>query len=137
MKTFTPTPTDIKRNWHLVDASDQVLGRLATQVSIWLMGKHKTSFATHMDMGDNIVVINAAKVVTTGNKEADKKYYRHSGYPGGLRTTTLDKLRQTKPTEIIKHAVSGMLPKNKLRDRRLLRLHIYAGDTHPYGQHFK
>lgn len=134
MKTYSPKSSEIHRDWHLIDASGQILGRLAAQVAIWLSGKHKPVFATHMDMGDNIVIINAAKIVVTGNKAQNKVYYRHSGYPGGLKTTSYS---TTPPQDAIRHAVSGMLPKNKLHDPRLLRLHIYVGDTHPYGQHFK
>ncbi|KKU29181.1 MAG: 50S ribosomal protein L13 [Candidatus Amesbacteria bacterium GW2011_GWA2_47_11b] len=133
MKTYTPTVSEIDRKWHLVDASGQALGRLATQIAIWLSGKHKPVFAAHLDMGDNVVVINAAKVVLSGNKAQSKVYYRHSGYPGGLKVTPYSKLG---PQEAIRHAVSGMLPKNKLHDPRLLRLHVYSDATHPHGQHF-
>ena len=133
IKTFSPTPKDITRSWHLVDAKGQILGRLATQMAILLMGKHKPSFAPHLDSGDEVVVVNASQIVVTGNKAQTKVYNRHSGYPGGLKSTSY---ALAKPEDIIKHAVAGMLPKNKLQDPRLLRLHIYAGDTHPYGQHF-
>ncbi len=133
MKTYSPKVSEIHRDWHLIDATGLSLGRLATQIAIWLTGKHKPTFAAHMDIGDNIVVINAAKVVLTGNKAKAKVYYRHSGYPGGLKVTSFSSLG---PEEAIRHAVSGMLPKNKLHDPRLLRLHIYVGDTHPYGQRF-
>ena len=133
MKTYTPTSSEVRREWHLIDATGLVVGRLATQIAIWLSGKHKPTFAAHLDMGDNVVVINAAKIVLSGNKAQSKVYYRHSGYPGGLKITPFSKLG---PQEAIRHAVSGMLPKNKLHDPRLLRLHIYADTTHPYGQHF-
>lgn len=133
MKTYSPKSSEIQRQWQLVDATGQSLGRLATQIAIWLTGKHKATFASHIDMGDNVVVINAAKVVLTGNKAKEKVYYRHSGYPGGLKVTSFSSLG---PEDAIRHAVSGMLPKNKLHDPRLLRLHIYMGSTHPYGQHF-
>ena len=134
MKTYSPKVSEIHRDWRLVDASGQILGRLATQIAIWLSGKHKPVFASHLDMGDNVVIVNAAKIVVTGHKAHAKVYYRHSGYPGGLKVTAFAK---AKPEDIIKHAVAGMLPKNKLHDPRLLRLHIYAGETHPYGQHFE
>lgn len=133
MKTYSPKSSEIQRQWQLVDAAGLSLGRLATRITIWLTGKHKATFASHLDMGDNVVVINAAKIVVTGNKAQTKVYYRHSGYPGGLKVTSF---AQAKPEDIIKHAVSGMLPKNKLRDPRLLRLHIYPSEIHPYGQHF-
>ena len=133
MKTYSPKASEIHRDWHLVDASGQTLGRLATQVAIWLSGKHKPVFASHIDMGDSVVIVNAAKIVLTGNKAQAKIYYRHSGWPGGLKTTPFSKLG---PEGAIRHAVAGMLPKNKLHDPRLLRLHIYADTTHPYGQHF-
>jgi len=133
IKTFTPTPKDITRSWHLVDAKGQILGRLSTQIAILLMGKHKPSFAPHLDTGDEVVVVNAAQIVVTGNKAQTKVYNRHSGYPGGFKSTSY---ALAKPEDIIKHAVAGMLPKNKLQDPRLLRLHIYAADAHPYGQHF-
>ena len=134
MKTYTPTASEIDRKWHLVDASGQALGRLSTQIAIWLSGKHKPTFAAHLDMGDNVVVINAAEIVLSGNKAQSKVYYRHSGYPGGLKVTPYSKLG---PQEAIRHAVSGMLPKNKLHDPRLLRLYVYTDATHPYVQHFK
>ena len=137
MKTYSPSAFDITRSWHLINAQGQILGRLATQVAVFLTGKHKPTFTSHLDTGDNVVIINSEKIVTTGKKEAQKNYYRHSGYPGGLKQTTLGKLREDHPDRIIIHAVSGMLPKNKLRDPRLKRLHVVIGDQHPYGQHFK
>lgn len=132
-KTFTPTPKDITKDWHLIDAKGQILGRLSTQIAILLMGKHKPSFAPHLDAGDEVVVINASQIIVTGNKAQTKVYNRHSGYPGGFKSTSY---ALSKPEDVIKHAVSGMLPKNKLQDPRLLRLHIYTSDTHPYGQRF-
>ena len=137
MKTYSPSKTAVKRNWHLLDAKDQVIGRLATQAAVFLMGKHKTDYVHHLDWGDHVVVINAASARVTGNKETQKVYTRHTGFPGGLRQITLEKLRIKKPEFIIEHAVSGMLPKNKLRDEMLKRLHVFVGDTHKYGQHFK
>ena|SRR3989338_2950359 len=137
MKTYSPSQSSVKRNWHLLDAKDQVIGRLATRAAELLMGKHKVDFVRHLDWGDHVVVINSAIVKATGNKDTQKVYTRHTGYPGGLRQITLEKLRLSKPEEIIKHAVSGMLPKNKLRDRMLLRLHVFSEEKHTYGQYFK
>lgn len=135
-KTYSPSIKDLKRNWHLIDASDQVLGRIATQAAHLLMGKHKVDFVRHLDWGDHVVIINAEKAVTTGRKETQKKYVRHSGYPGGYRETTLEKLRAEKPTEVLKHAVSGMLPNNKLRDRMIKRLYLIVGSENPYAKYF-
>lgn len=137
MTTLTPKPAEVHRSWHLIDAKGQVLGRLATQASIWLMGKHKTNFARHVDLGDHVVVVNAAAVTATGRKETQKLYHRHSGYPGGMVVTTLKQMRDRHPERIIEHAISGMLPDNKLKDHMLSHLHIYPGSEHPYGQHFK
>ena len=132
MKTFTPTPKDIKRDWFVVDATDQVLGRLATQVAHRLRGKHKPEFAHHMDNGDFIVIVNCEKIRVTGNKVAAKMYYRHSGYVGGLKEITLEKVLQTKPHLALMHAVKGMLPKNRLGRAMLKKLKIYAGNDHPH-----
>ena len=132
MKTFSPTPNDIKRDWYIVDATDQVLGRLAAQVSHRLRGKHKPEFAHHMDNGDFIVIINCEKIRVTGNKIAAKKYYSHSGYVGGLREITLEKVLQSKPHLAIMHAVKGMLPKNRLGRSLLKKLKVYAGNEHPH-----
>lgn len=123
---------DIKRNWHLIDVSGKVLGRIATEIVRVLQGKNKTDFVPYLDVGDNVVVINAAKVMLTGKKMETKTYKYFSGYPGGLREVTAAKLIKSKPEEIIKRAVSGMLPKNKLRDRRLARLHIFSGSDHSF-----
>ena len=114
MKTYSTKASDIKREWHAIDASDKVLGRLATQVASLLMGKHKPIFSSNLDTGDFVVVINAEKVRVTGNKTKQKVYYRHSGYPGGLRSINLEKMMQTNPTRVIEHAVKGMLPHNRL-----------------------
>lgn len=127
---------EIKRYWHLVDARGKILGRLATQIAQLLMGKSKTYFSRHLDGGDYVVVINAENIVTTGKKGEQKIYTRYSGYPGGLKKQTLNELKATRPEEVIRHAVAGMLPKNKLRKRMLSRLHIYAGDKHPYQDKF-
>ncbi len=132
MKTFSTKPSDIKREWHTFDASDKILGRLATQVARLLMGKHKPIFARNMDTGDFVVVTNADKVRVTGNKLKQKLYYRHSGYPGGLKTRSLEEMMQTKPTWVIEHAVKGMLPRNRLGASMLKKLKVYVGDTHPY-----
>lgn len=135
MRTTKPTRAqDIKRAWHLVDVGGKVLGRVATQIVSLLMGKGKPYFVRNQDVGDYVVVINAKNVMTTGKKEKQKKYYRHSGYPGGLKVETLDKLRARKPEDIIRHAVKGMLPQNKLRDRMLKRLFVFVEKEHSYGE---
>ena len=132
MKTFSPTPKDIRREWFVVDAADQVLGRLATQIAHRLRGKHKPEFAPHMDNGDFIVVLNCEKIRVTGNKAASKMYYRHSGHVGGLKSTTIEKLMETKPHLAIMHAVKGMLPKNRLGRAMMKKLRIYVGNEHPH-----
>lgn len=128
---------EIKREWHLLDAKDKILGRLATQVAGLLMGKGKPYFVRHLDCGDFVVVVNAQKIKVTGKKEEQKIYYHHSGYPGGLRATPLRAWRQKSPERIIIHAVRGMLPQNKLRDRFLKRLYVFAGEQHPYKDKLK
>jgi large subunit ribosomal protein L13 len=134
----TPTKaTDIKRGWHLVDVDGKTLGRVATDIARLLMGKGKPYFVRNLDCGDYVVVINAKDVVVSGNKEEQKNYYRHSGYPGGFKKETLKELRARKPEEIIKHAVKGMLPQNKLRDRMLKRLFVFAGEEHRYKDKFR
>ena len=133
MKTFSPTPEHIDREWFVVDATEQVLGRLAAQLAHRLRGKHKPEFAPHMDNGDFIVVVNCEKIRVTGTKLATKKYYRHSGYVGGLREITLGKLMEKKPTEALMTAVRGMLPKNRLGRAMLKKLKIYAGTEHPHS----
>jgi len=132
MKTYSTKASDIKREWHIIDASDKVLGRLATQVASLLMGKHKSIYSPNLDTGDFVVVINAAKVQVTGNKMKQKLYYRHSGYPGGLKSISLEKMMQTHPTRVIEHAVKGMLPHNRLGAKMFKKLKVYAGDTHPH-----
>lgn len=137
-KVTRPTKlSEIKRDWHLVDVRGEILGRIATDIAKLLMGKAKPYFARNQDCGDHVVVINAKEVKVTGKKEKQKKYYRHSGYPGGLKIEVLDKLRARKPDEIVHHAVKGMLPQNKLRDRMLTRLYIFGGEEHPYKSKFK
>lgn len=117
----------VERSWHLLDAKGQVLGRLTTRVAVLLMGKDKPAWVPYLDLGDNVVVINAKEVSVTGKKETQKRYYRYSGYPGGLRSETLGQLRSRRPTEVIRHAVLGMLPKNKLASRMITHLYIYPG----------
>lgn len=137
MSTYSPKKEEIKREWHLFNAQGEVLGRLSTQIAQFLMGKNKPIFVRHLDIGDHVVVVNAEKITVTGKKEKNKKYYHHSGYPGGLKITPLEKMRKEHPERIIIHAVSGMLPQNKLRDRMLLRLHVFSGDEHPFKDKFK
>ena len=132
-KTYQLKQKEIKREWHLMDAKGQILGRLSTQIATKLIGKHKKNYVSYLDIGDYVVVINASSVSVTGNKEEQKTYYRHSGYPGGLKETKLKDLRVKSPTKIIEHAVSNMLPKNRLRDDRMRRLKVFAEDKHPYG----
>ena len=132
MKTYITKASDIKRKWHVFDATDQILGKLATQVANLLMGKGKPMFTRHLDTGDSVVVINADKVRVTGNKAKQKLYYRHSGYPGGLKSVSLEDMMQTHPTRVIEHAVKGMLPKNRLRASMMKRLRIYTGESHPH-----
>ncbi|MFC1918696.1 50S ribosomal protein L13 [Chloroflexota bacterium] len=132
MKTYSTKAADIKREWHIIDVSDMVLGRVATRIAHLLMGKHKPIFNRHLDLGDSVVVINAEKVRVTGNKMKQKFYYRHSGYPGGLKSTSLEMVMQTHPTRVIEHAVKGMLPHNRLGSKMMKRLRVYEGDVHPH-----
>ncbi len=136
-KTKSQKPAEVKRSWHLVDAQGQVLGRLASQVTLLLMGKHKPSYTPHVDGGDYVVVVNAASVKVTGKKETDKIYYRHSGYLGGLKQQTLGEIRAKYPERLIEKAVYNMLPKNKLRSRRMKRLKVYAGADHKHESQLK
>lgn len=129
---YMPKQEDIKRNWHLVDAKGMILGRLASKVAVYLQGKHKPDYTPHIDTGDEIVVVNAGKIVTTGKKLKQKMYQRYSGYPGGLKETPLEVMLEKKPEDVIRLAVKGMLPKNKLGSRMLLRLRVFKGETHPY-----
>lgn len=128
--------SEIKRDWHLMDAEDKVLGRMATEVAVLLMGKKKSYYVSYLDCGDFVVVINSEKIKVTGKKEEKKAYYRYSGYPGGLKETVLKKMRQEHPERILYLAVTNMLPKNKLRSLRLARLKIFAGKNHPYEDKF-
>ena len=132
MKTYSTRPQDIKREWHVIDASGKILGRLATEVASLLMGKHKPIVTRHLDTGDYVVIINAEKIRVTGNKAKQKLYYRHSGYPGGLKSVSFEKMMQTFPTRVIEHAVKGMLPHNRLGAQMRRKLKVYAGDTHPH-----
>lgn len=131
-KTFMQKPAEVKRAWHVVDAKDQVLGQVATQVATLLIGKHKPTFTPHVDSGDFVVVINAKEVAVTGKKETDKKYYTHSHFQGGLRIKTLGEMREDFPERIIEKAVFNMLPKNKHRSDRMIRLKVYAGAEHKH-----
>ena len=133
MRTFSPKAGDIQRQWHVIDASDVVLGRLASHVAMLLRGKHKPIFAPHIDTGDFVVVVNAEKVHVSGNKREDKRYYRHSGYPGGLRSRTFEELQSRRPEEVIRLAVKGMMPRNRLARKQLTKLKIYAGPEHPHA----
>jgi large subunit ribosomal protein L13 len=131
------TSTQSKRKWHLIDAKDQILGRLASQITQILLGKKKPEFVPYLDTGDYVVVVNAEKVIVTGRKEEQKVYFRHSGYPGGLKEETLGKLRARRPTEIIKRAVWGMMPHTKLGRQRMRKLRIFVGEKHPYENKIK
>ena len=133
MRTFSPTPSDIQRTWHVIDADGMVLGRLATEVANLLRGKHKPIYAPHLDTGDFVIVMNAAKVVLTADKLDKKLAYRHSGYPGGLRATKYVDLMAKKPEEVVRKAVKGMIPKNRLGRSMIRKLKVYAGPTHPHA----
>ena len=132
MKTYSTKSADIERQWHVIDASGRILGNLATQVASLLMGKHKPIFSPNLDTGDFVVVTNAAKIRVTGNKMKQKLYYRHSGYPGGLKSITLEKMMQTDPTRAIEYAVKGMLPHTRLGASMRKKLRVYTGATHPH-----
>ena len=133
MSTTIPSSESVERTWYVIDAEDVVLGRLATRVATVLRGKHKPTFAPHVDTGDYVVVVNAAKVQLTGNKEAAKEYYRYSGYAGGLKVRTAAELRVEDPERIITQAVKGMLPKNRLARDVIAKLKVYGGSEHPHG----
>ena len=132
MKTYYAKPGEVEREWLLIDATDQVLGRLATQVAQILKGKTKPQYTPHVDTGDFVIVVNAEKIQVTGNKLDQKRYYRHSGYPGGLRSRTLREQLDRRPTEVLRVAVKGMLPKNRLARQQITKLKIYAGPEHPH-----
>ena len=137
MKTYTARPADAVREWHLIDAVDQTLGRLSTQIARLLMGKHRPTFTPGQDTEDFVVVINAEKVRVTGNKMAQKLYYRHSGYPGGFRSVSLEKMMQEHPTRVLEHSVKGMLPHTRLGNVMRQRLKVYAGAEHPHQAQLK
>lgn len=132
-KTYSQKPTEVSRRWILIDASQAPLGRVATQIAKYLIGKYKPTYTPHVDGGDYVVVINAADVVVTGDKETGKIYYRHSGFPGGIKDASLAEVREKFPERIIEAAVRGMLPKNKLVDDRMKRLRVFAGSEHTHG----
>jgi large subunit ribosomal protein L13 len=130
MKTYSAKPSEVRREWHVIDATDKVLGRLASDIARYLRGKHKPEYTPHIDTGDHIVVVNAEKVRVTGRKTTDKMYHRHTGYPGGIRSQTFAELRDTHPERIIETAVKGMLPRNPLGRAMFKKLHVYAGPEH-------
>ncbi len=133
MTTYTPKKSEIERAWHVVDAEGLVLGRLATEVAKILRGKHKPTFTPHLDVGDHVIIVNADKVVLTADKAAAKNVYRHSGFPGGLKTTTYEQLLDQKPAEAVRKTVAGMVPKNRLGRQQMTKLKVYAGPEHPHG----
>jgi large subunit ribosomal protein L13 len=132
MKTYSAKPGEVTREWYLVDAEGKTLGRLATQIADTLRGKQKPQYTPHVDTGDFVIVVNAEKIQVTGNKLDQKRYYRHSGYPGGLRSRTLREQLERRPTEVLRVAVKGMLPKNRLARQQITKLKIYAGPEHPH-----
>jgi large subunit ribosomal protein L13 len=133
VRTYSPKPADIQREWHVIDATDVVLGRLAVQSANLLRGKHKPTFAPHVDGGDFVIIVNAEKVALTGAKLEKKMAYRHSGYPGGLTATSYTELLEKHPTRAVEKAIRGMLPKNKLASQQMSKLKVYAGPEHPHG----
>lgn len=133
MRTYSPKPGEVTRNWYVIDATDVVLGRLASHVAALLRGKHKPTFAPHVDTGDFVVVINADKVALTGSKREQKQDYRHSGYPGGLRATSYEELLVSNPRRAVEKAVAGMLPHSRLGRQQLKKLKVYAGPDHPHA----
>lgn len=137
MKTYQPKQKDIKRDWHLVDAKDQVLGRLASEIARFLTGKHKVTYSAHMDSGDYVVVTNCEKVHLTGRKLKQKVYRSHSGYPGGFKEVTIEKMLNEHPERVIIHAVSGMLPDNRLKKDRIKRLKVVVGEKNPFEDKIK
>jgi large subunit ribosomal protein L13 len=132
VRTYTPKPSDITRQWHVIDAEGAILGRLATEVAVLLRGKHKPVFAPHIDTGDNVIVVNAAKLAVSPRKAKDKVYHRHTGYPGGVRSETLEHLLARNPEKVVRLAVKRMLPKGPLGRRMLKKLKVHAGATHPH-----
>lgn len=133
MKTYTAKPSEIEKKWYLVDATDLVLGRMATEVAKILRGKHKPTFTPHMDCGDNVIIINAEKVHLTGKKLTNKKYYRHTGYPGGIKETTPEKILNSQHGgRVVQQAIQRMISRNKLGSKQMTNLHVYTGDEHPH-----
>ena len=132
MNTYTPKKFEIERTWHLVDAEGLVLGRMATEIATILRGKHKSTYAPHIDTGDHVIVINAEKVVLTSGKAERKMVYRHTGFPGGIRSDTYGELLSKKPAEIVRQSIRGMVPKNRLGRQQMSKLQVYAGPTHPH-----
>ncbi len=132
-KTYTAKPTEREREWLLLDANGKTLGRLATQIADLLRGKRKPAYTPHVDTGDFVVVVNAEKVAVTGSKRTDKRYYRHSGYPGGLRSRSFEEMIARRPEEVIRLAVKGMMPRNRLARKQITKLKIYAGPEHPHA----
>jgi large subunit ribosomal protein L13 len=133
MKTYVATPSTRERNWLVVDATGKTLGRLATQIADALRGKRKPQYTPHCDVGDFVIVVNAEKIAVTGKKRAEKRYYRHSGYPGGLRLRTLAQMLERRPEEVVRIAVKGMMPRNRLARQQLTKLKVYAGPEHPHA----
>ncbi len=133
VKTYVANSTTRERNWLVVDATGQTLGRLATQIADHLRGKRKPEYTPHVDTGDFVIVVNAEKISVSGNKRTDKRYYRHSGYPGGIRSRTLEEMLERRPEEVIRLAVKGMLPRNRLARKQLTKLKVYAGPEHPHA----
>jgi len=132
LKTYVPKPQDVEHNWHVVDANGKVLGRLASEVATILKGKHKPVYTPHMDVGDHVVIINAEKIRVTGKKAETKRYYRHTGYPGGLRSDSFTELLEKAPERILEKAIWGMMPHNKLGRKMFKKLKVYAGGKHPH-----
>jgi large subunit ribosomal protein L13 len=133
VRTFSPKPSDIQRAWHVIDADGAVLGRVATEAANLLRGKHKPTWAPHVDTGDHVIVVNAAKIQVTERKATDKVYYRHSGYPGGLRSESLEHLLARSPEKVVRRAVRGMIPKTRLGRQQIKKLKVYSGPTHPHS----
>ena len=133
MKTYVAKPSDRERNWLVVDATGQTLGRLATQIADALRGKRKPEYTPHIDTGDFVIVVNAEKIAVTGSKLTEKRYWRHSGYPGGIKSRTLEEQLRRRPEEVIRHAVKGMLPRTRLGRKQLTKLKVYAGPDHPHA----
>ena len=133
MKTYSAKPLEVERKWYLIDAEGEILGRLATKIANILRGKNKPEFTPHVDTGDFVVVINAEKIQVTGNKETDKIYYHHTGYPGGLKAASVKEVREKAPEKLIENAVRGMLPHNTLGDEQFQKLKVYAGNEHPHA----